>query len=226
MYTFINRAFIGIFTVFGLLVLMIYTGSWWPLLILPGAIVLGAVIGITATIFSWFTNRVSNDERDLRNRLHEVNSRRAGLPSETIQGRTRSGKEVHPVEVADYRWSDDGNFDFEVVGESYYQSDLRVLAGEHDDKGCRVYGTAVLMPENDNPHDDKAIAVYVKVAENEPGRKVGHLSRHDARSFRRRLGAKGLTNKPTLCDAVIVGGKLMKGQRQNYGVWLDMKPFG
>jgi len=131
-----------------------------------------------------------------------------------------------PVEMTEFRWSDDGNFNFAVVGESFYQKDLKVLVGEHEDKGCRIYGVATLYPEDDNPHDNKAVAVYVKTVENQPGRQVGHLSRRDARSFRRRLGRKKLTGKGTLCDAVIVGGRLnKKGIRQSYGVWLDMKPF-
>jgi len=149
----------------------------------------------------------------LRNRSKKSKSSRT--VNETVQA----------VEVTDFRWSDGGNFNFEVVGESFYQKDLKILAGEHKESGCRVYGTAVLVPEDDNPHDNKAVAVYVKTAENQPGRQVGHLSRRDARSFRRRLGAKKLAGQRTLCDAVIVGGRLKKGIRQSYGVWLDMKPF-
>jgi len=136
-----------------------------------------------------------------------------------------SNKTRQPVEVTNFRWSNGGNFNFAVVGESFYQKDLKVLAGEHKDSGCRVYGTAVLVPEDDNPHDNKAVAVYVKTAENQPGRQVGYLSRQDARSFRRRLGAKKLAGQRTLCDAVVVGGRLKKGICQSYGVWLDMKPF-
>jgi len=143
-----------------------------------------------------------------------------------IKNRQTNAKTVQAVEVTNFRWSNGGNFNFAVVGESFYQKDLKVLAGEHEDKGCRVYGTAVLCPEDDNPHDNKAVAVYIKTAENQPGRQVGHLSRQDARSFRRRLGTKKLTGKATLCDAVIVGGRVnKKGIRQSYGVWLDMKPF-
>jgi len=147
------------------------------------------------------------------------------LPKKTKTKRVSNKKTVQSVEVTDFRWSDGGNFNFEVVGESFYQKDLKILAGEHKEGGCRVYGTAVLVPEDDNPHDNKAVAVYVKTAENQPGRQVGHLSRRDARSFRRRLGAKKLAGQRTLCDAVIVGGRLKKGIRQSYGVWLDMKPF-
>jgi len=129
------------------------------------------------------------------------------------------------VEVADFRWSNDGDFDVEVVGESFYQDNLKALVGKHKASGCRVYGTGVLCPEENNPYDKQAVAVYVKTDEDQPGRQVGHLSRQNARQFRRRLKAKKLGTRPTLCDAVIVGGKRYKGKRQSYGVWLDMKPF-
>lgn len=54
--------------------------------------------------------------------------------------------------------------------------------------------TAYLIPEDDNPHDPKAVRVEVD------GHKVGYLSRTNARRFRKRC--KG----PMDCPATIVGG--------------------
>ncbi|MCO5317217.1 MAG: HIRAN domain-containing protein [Microthrixaceae bacterium] len=65
----------------------------------------------------------------------------------------------------------------EVVGESFYSEALE--AGLGDNSALDV--VAVLLPEPNNPHDRKAIGVYVQ------GHKVGHLSREDARRFRERV---------------------------------------
>lgn len=118
-----------------------------------------------------------------------------------------------------YQWSDGGNFSFEIVGESNYQDTLQGLVGS--DKAARgdAVFVATLVPENDNAHDDKAVGVYIG------GSKVGHLSRSDARSFRRRLGAKKLTGQITLCPATVFGGRIVDGKVQSLGVWLDLRPF-
>ena len=119
-----------------------------------------------------------------------------------------------------YDWPSLGDFDFEVVGESYCQKAIERLAGEHGDQSPDLRVKAVLVPVSNNPHDDKAVRVEVD------GYLVGHLSRENARSFRRRLGAKKLGAVPTGCDALIVGGFLMdSGSRASYGVCLDIKPF-
>lgn len=119
-----------------------------------------------------------------------------------------------------FRWPPIGDFDFEVVGESHYQDVLRVLAGEHDERGANTPCAADLIPDNNNPYDDKAVEVQVR------GLRVGFLARDDARSFRRRLGAKRLTGATTTCDAIIVGGGTRKnGERLMYGIRLDLKPF-
>lgn len=118
-----------------------------------------------------------------------------------------------------FHWSDNGNYGFEVVGESNYQDALRSLAGDHGDRSAAAEHIATLIPEDTNKFDNKAVCVQIN------GLTVGYLSRQDARSFRRRLGSKGLTGLATTCPAVIAGGGLKDGQRFNYGVWLDLKPF-
>lgn len=119
-----------------------------------------------------------------------------------------------------FEWPPLMEFDFEVVGESFYQPALKALAGDHGDDSSNLLVKAVLVPDSKNPHDDKAVRVEVE------GLKVGHLSRADARSFRRRLGAKKLGQQPTCCQAMITGGHRLKdGGRAHYGLMLDIKPF-
>lgn len=96
-------------------------------------------------------------------------------------------------------------FDMEIVGESHYQRALRQIAGPGD---VRQYCDAELIPEDDNQHDDKAVAVFIE------GELVGYLSRSNARAFRRRY--RGVIGH---CEAVVVGGG--KGKK-NLGVWLDL----
>lgn len=64
----------------------------------------------------------------------------------------------------------------DVVGESYYSDSLRAVVqklggtGEHSTM-------AVLIPEPENVHDNKAIAVYVE------GHKVGHIPRDETSDY-------------------------------------------
>ncbi|CAG0966473.1 hypothetical protein MTYP_01020 [Methylophilaceae bacterium] len=105
----------------------------------------------------------------------------------------------------------------DVVGESHYQRALEKLAGEHGPRGASTKCTAWLVPEDDNPYDNKAVRVDIE------GHTVGYLDRDEARTFRRRLGAKKLTGQPTTCDAVIRGGYERNGKKMSYGVSLEIK---
>lgn len=119
-----------------------------------------------------------------------------------------------------FHWPGTGDFEFEVVGESFYQKELARIAGAHGEESVEVQCTASLVPESDNEHDPKAVAVLVN------SRKVAHLSREDARSFRRRLGQRQLTGQVTTCDAIVVGGGTRRnGEKLMYGIKLDIKPF-
>ena len=64
--------------------------------------------------------------------------------------------------------------DFDIVGESYRQHILRQLW----DDGADDTFTAIMIPENDNPHDRNAVRVDVE------GRHVGYLSRETAKDYR------------------------------------------
>lgn len=141
-------------------------------------------------------------------------SNKAGKASSSVPIRNR------PAPSNAHHWDGAGNMEFEIVGESYYQPALKTLAGEHGDKSPDKECKATIVPDDRNQHDDKAVRVDID------GLTVGHFGRDDARSFRRRLGQKKIKGQTTTCDAMIVGGYLMKnGQRASYGVKLDIKPF-
>lgn len=124
------------------------------------------------------------------------------------------------VPVAAFAWPELGEYDFEVVGESNYQHVLKALMGDPNDPEMDGRGTAILVPEDTNPYDDKAVKVTVQ------GFTVGYLSREDARSFRRRLAAKKLGMVPTSCGFQITGGyPLEDGSQAFFGAQLDLKPF-
>ena len=121
--------------------------------------------------------------------------------------------------VAAYAWPAIGEYDFEVVGESNYQRVLAALADTPDPNEEKT-GTAILVPEDSNPHDNKAVRVTVQ------GQTIGYLSREDARSYRRRLASKKLGMVPASCGVLVTGGYVLKdGSRAHYGAQLDMKAF-
>lgn len=84
-----------------------------------------------------------------------------------------------------------------VVGESHYQPALSRIAGGKQPDGHHMPVTARLVPEDDNPHDPEAVAVFIH------GACVGYLSRRDARAFRARHPG---TDRSVTCPAVITGG--------------------
>ncbi|MGE0408731.1 MAG: HIRAN domain-containing protein [Amphiplicatus sp.] len=104
----------------------------------------------------------------------------------------------------------DGSFDTEVVGESHYQDALDAICGGKCEDGHELCIEAVLAHEPQNRHDRNAVAVLIE------GRKVGHLSRPDAKKFRQR----GLSSVQT--QAMVVGGwRRRNGDEGHYGVRLD-----
>ena len=69
--------------------------------------------------------------------------------------------------------------DVAIVGESHYQHNLWRLA-DPEPSGARVHTqvTALLVAEDDNPHDSNAIAVWID------GLRAGCLARADAARYR------------------------------------------
>lgn len=83
----------------------------------------------------------------------------------------------------------DGRFAADVVGESFYRQSFVSLTKHRwaSDAGDELDFTAVLTLDDENPHDDQAVAVLIK------GLPVGHLSREMARDFRDAVRRDGLT---------------------------------
>jgi hypothetical protein len=118
-----------------------------------------------------------------------------------------------------FEWPPTGHYDFEIVGETYYQSAIKKLAEQNDEPVYEKEYKALLVPDDGNKNDDKAVRVDIE------GMTVGHLSGEDALSFRRRLGAKKLAGQITSCKAIICGGGVRNGEKCKYGVYLNIKEF-
>ena len=111
----------------------------------------------------------------------------------------------------------DGSFELEIVGESFYQDALDNITGGKTEDGYEMEVEAMLNYDDDNPYDNKAIAVSIE------GEKVGHLSRKLARQFRERMEETGCPGASAVCKALIVGGwDRGNGDRGDFGVKLDL----
>ena len=100
-----------------------------------------------------------------------------------------------------------GEWDVEVVGESYHQSeiaDLAALGLEH---------SALLIREPDNPHDSHAVRVDIS------GRTVGHLSRDSALDVQLMMEHLQRIGRPAWARARLTGGG-----GHHYGVVVDGMP--
>ena len=107
-----------------------------------------------------------------------------------------------------YRWPGSGEFSQEVVGESNYQPALRSIWDKCTEEGL----DAILLHEDTNPHDNKAVAILVD-------KKLGgYLSRKDARAFRRRC-EKERVGGVSICKARVAG---REGKDGLIGIWLDL----
>jgi hypothetical protein len=117
-----------------------------------------------------------------------------------------------------------GTEDLEVVGESYYQENLWRLVGPRwPDDRVRHPIYAVLVAEDDNPHDANAVAVWVQRL------KVGHLSRANARRYRPGLlSLQRRYGRPVALNGVIAGGGIREDGPGRLGVFLchDPTDFG
>ncbi len=113
-----------------------------------------------------------------------------------------------------------GLFKHDVVGESKYQKELSEICGGKTEDGHDKIVTALLIHEDTNPHDNKAILVAID------GKPVGYLDRENARQFRQRLAEAGYPGAGATCTAKIVGGWLREeGDEGHFGVKLDL-PVG
>ncbi|ODT70407.1 MAG: hypothetical protein ABS69_15420 [Nitrosomonadales bacterium SCN 54-20] len=124
----------------------------------------------------------------------------------------------NPIPNVAYEWPDNGD-ECDIVGESYYQDAIKLLAGPDDENIGSKKFKAFLIPEDNNPYDNKAVRVDID------GMTVGYFGREDARSFRRRLGAKKLSGQITACKAVVIGGRGPRGEQWNYDIFLSIEAF-
>lgn len=96
-----------------------------------------------------------------------------------------------------------GEYSVEVVGESFHAAAFRTLIKRHKpgDLDDEWLGDALLILENDNPHDRNAVSVHIDDL------KVGHLSRDMAKEFRTSLRRDGLGH----LTSIAVGARLYFG---------------
>lgn len=85
-----------------------------------------------------------------------------------------------------------GAFLIQVVGESFYTESFKALFGPEAYTRTQRRCLAVLRLLDDNRHDQNAVGVYVN------GLQIGHLSRDDAKRYRRLLWDKNLTHHRAL----------------------------
>jgi hypothetical protein len=113
-----------------------------------------------------------------------------------------------------FQWPSLGRFEFEVVGESNYQSAIKSIADSSEQ--C----IASIIPEDSNKFDQMAVRIDIQ------NKTVGYMSKDDARSFRKLLSKNKIGGKVTSCNATITGGFVLRdGSKAHYGVCLDIKPF-
>lgn len=122
-----------------------------------------------------------------------------------------------PDTPAALHWSDDGRFLVEVVNESRYQNTLKELAGDHGDQPAKVSYLATLVPDDANPYESAAVAVFLN------GRMTGYLSQKASLAFRANLKREEIPDQITTCDAQVRGGGVWKNGRLSYVVALDME---
>ncbi len=110
-----------------------------------------------------------------------------------------------------------GTYFLDVVGESKYQTELENICGGYSEDGYEKLVQATLIHEDNNPYDNKAIAVYIE------GEPVGYLSRENARQYREKLRNAGYPGMAATCSAMIVGGwDRGDGDKGCFGVKLDL----
>ena len=142
----------------------------------------------------------------------------SGDDSSRRERAVRTQEEVQPALLV-------GDEDLQVVGESFYQDNLRHLTGyPPPEKYVEKEIHAALAAEKNNPYDPNAIAVWIK--DPQAGYlQVGHLSREDARRYRPGLLAQQQERgRPIALAGVIVGGGKGIDRAGMLGVFLRHDP--
>lgn len=101
-------------------------------------------------------------------------------------------------------------FETGIVGESHYQDAIKRCYNDPNavKKGDSVFIDVTLLLENDNPYDNKAVAVISNHG------KIGHLSKAYARLYRKEYG-----------ESLTVRARIYSRTGSLYGVWVDL-PYG
>lgn len=102
-----------------------------------------------------------------------------------------------------------------VVGESYYQEDIRGICGSHEWEDVSFDCIAALVPEPSNPYDPNAVMVQIDA------RLVGYLSRGDAVEYRPLIDQALAKDTLVACRARIAGHG-PGGETSNLGVFLHL----
>ena len=109
-------------------------------------------------------------------------------------------------------------YPLEVVGELYYQPNLKAVIGKIPRSKKRYRNEnflAVLILEDDNPADSHAVRVEIN------GLPIGHLSRSTAVAYRAALSHLSVPHEQGACLAA-VSGKRDENGVMIYNVWLDL----
>ncbi len=123
---------------------------------------------------------------------------------------------ITKMQVADIT-NGPGTYSVDVVGESHYQKALERICGGRTENSQRLVVEALLVLEDDNPHDSKAVRIFIR------DQTVGYLDRESARSFRKQIAGIRMTGVAAKCSAIIVGGwDRGGGDRGYFGVKLDL----
>lgn len=108
-----------------------------------------------------------------------------------------------------------GDFSFHIVGESFYQKNLAIIAGEKQENGVEIRKKAVLFLDPFNRHDPNSVRVEID------NLIIGHLSKDNAIKYRGWLKANNLKKATCQADALISGGWIRSDSEGFYGVSLD-----
>lgn len=105
------------------------------------------------------------------------------------------------------------SFNFSVVGESHFQTELRYIRN-HMSVAYENDLEAHIVTEPDNPYDSNACAVYIDAL------KVGYLPKNAAKEFVAQMREKGVFGEACFeIRAKLTGGF---GVRPNIGVLLNL----
>jgi HIRAN domain len=118
--------------------------------------------------------------------------------------------------MAGNRLVGDGQFGFQVVGESHHQTEIEQIVGGSAREGAHFRCTAILRPEPSNPYDPNAVEVLIL------NRQVGYIPAFQAPEM-----CAVLCGSPAECDATIQGGwHRGTGDTGFFGVRLNIiRPF-